>query len=129
MRRVLSYLAVLVVLVAGDAAWLSWFAPAVVHPTLGSILRDGVRWPAVILFYLLFALAIVIFPLSRAGSLTAALFSGALFGFFAYMTYDLTNLATIKVWTTPLALTDTAWGTVLSAVAASAGYAVLSARS
>lgn len=129
MRVVLSYVVVVVVLVAGDAAWLSWFAHAVFRPTLGSILLDDVRWPAVILFYLLFALAIIVFPLARAGSLITALFYGGLFGFFAYMTYDLTNLASIKVWTVPLAVTDTAWGTVLSALAATAGYAVLPRRS
>ena len=48
---------------------------------------------------------------------------GAMLGFFGYMTYDLTNLATIKAWTTSLALIDIAWGTLLTAIAALAGYA------
>jgi uncharacterized membrane protein len=48
---------------------------------------------------------------------------GAAFGFFAYMTYDLTNMATLKVWPVHLAAIDIAWGTVLTAIAASAGYA------
>ena len=38
---------------------------------------------------------------------TAALF-GALFGFFAYATYDLTNLATLKVWSLRISLIDMA---------------------
>jgi uncharacterized membrane protein len=35
-----------------------------------------------------------------------ALVQDALFGFFAYATYDLTNLATLKNWSTLLGLRD-----------------------
>jgi uncharacterized membrane protein len=47
---------------------------------------------------------------------------GALLGLVAYGTYDLSNYSTLQGW--PLALTaiDMAWGAVLSAVAALAGY-------
>jgi uncharacterized membrane protein len=127
MGYVIRYATVLVVLAVGDALWLSYFAKAVFRPTLGSILLDQPRWPFVILFYLLYALAVVVFPVAaglRSGSWIAALFHGALFGLFAYMTYDLTNLATIKAWTVPLALTDTGWGAALTALAAAAGYIV-----
>lgn len=40
------------------------------------------------------------------------------------MTYDATNYATIKVWTAPLAMSDVAWGSFLTALAASAGWLV-----
>jgi len=126
-RTILAYVAVLVVLIAGDYTWLSWFAHAVFRPTLGSILLDDPRWGAAALFYLLYALAILIFPValaSRGGSWGGALLYGALFGFFAYMTYDLTNLASIKVWTAPLALIDTGWGTLLTAAATLVGHEV-----
>jgi uncharacterized membrane protein len=49
------------------------------------------------------------------------LLNGALFGFFAYATYDLTNMATLKVWSLQLTLVDMAWGTALTAMSASAG--------
>lgn len=123
----LRYVVVLVVLAAGDAAWLSYFAPAVFRPTLGNILLENPRWAAIVLFYLLYALAVIVFPLQaglRAGSTAMILLYGALFGFFAYMTYDLTNFATIKVWTAPLAATDIAWGTLLTAAATYAGALV-----
>ena len=129
MNLVLRYVVVLAVLAIGDAAWLSYFAPAVFRPTLGGILLDDPRWSAAILFYLLYALAVLIFPLPaglRARSLMVALACGALFGFFAYMTYDLTNFATIKAWTTRLAAMDVAWGTALTALATGAGYLVAS---
>ena len=59
---------------------------------------------------------------------TAAL-QGALFGFFAYATYDLTNLATLRDWPVSLAALDTAWGTAVSAVCAAAGRLALEAVS
>ena len=46
--------------------------------------------------------------------------AGALFGFFTYATYDLSNLAPLRAWPWRLALVDIAWGTALTAAAASA---------
>jgi uncharacterized membrane protein len=43
--------------------------------------------------------------------------------FFAYATYDLTNLATLKDWSLPVAVVDLLWGTALTSAAAAAGYA------
>ena len=47
---------------------------------------------------------------------------GAVYGFCAYATYDLTNQATLRHWPLTLSLVDMAWGTALSAVAAACGY-------
>lgn len=116
------YFAVLIVLAAGDALWLSWFAPAMFRPALGAILLDNPRWGGVALFYLLYAGGVLLFPLGLARDWTSAFLYGALFGFLAYMTYDATNFATIKVWTAPLAMIDTGWGTFLTALASLAGY-------
>ena len=48
----------------------------------------------------------------RAGgsSWSTTLTMGGLFGFFAYATYDLTNLATLRNWPLGLSLIDMAWG-------------------
>ncbi|MBL6853990.1 MAG: DUF2177 family protein, partial [Alphaproteobacteria bacterium] len=53
---------------------------------------------------------------------TTSLLMGAAFGFFAYVTYDLTNMATLKAWPAWLAAMDVAWGTLVTALAATAGY-------
>jgi uncharacterized membrane protein len=50
---------------------------------------------------------------------------GALFGFIAYATYDLSNLATLRNWPVSLALIDMAWGAVLSGVSAGAAKAAM----
>ena len=116
------YLIVLVVLAAGDALWLSWFAPAVFRPTLGAILLEDPRWSGAIAFYLFYTLGVLIFPLGLARDWTQAVLYGALFGFLAYMTYDATNYATLKVWTLPLALVDTGWGAFLTGLASLGGF-------
>ena len=115
----LRYLVVLFTLVVGDAAWLSYFARAMFRPRLGDILLDNPRWGAAALFYLIYAAGLLVFPLALAGRgpWTQAALYGALFGFFAYATYDLTNLATIKAWAAPLALVDIGWGAFLTALA------------
>ena len=51
----------------------------------------------------------------------AAAISGALFGFFCYATYDMTNYATLKGWPLQMVLVDIAWGTVLTALVAGVG--------
>ena len=75
-----------------------------------------------ILFYLIHALGIVVFPLQMASSWTNALLYGALFGFFAYATYDLTNLATLRGWPVAITVVDLAWGTFATALAAVAAF-------
>ena len=47
---------------------------------------------------------------------------GALFGFFAYATYDMTNYATLRNWSLVVSIVDTAWGTVLTGFSAWIGY-------
>jgi uncharacterized membrane protein len=62
----------------------------------------------------------VVLPSLKSESLGQAALSGALFGFFTYMTYDLTNQATLKNWTLQLSVIDIGWGTVLGAISATA---------
>jgi uncharacterized membrane protein len=96
-------------------------APRFYKPTLSDIALTDVNLPPAILFYLLYPLGIVIFavePAARSGSVGTALLYGALFGFFTYATYDLTNQATLRNWTAMLTVVDVAWGTVLGAFVA-----------
>jgi uncharacterized membrane protein len=47
---------------------------------------------------------------------------GALFGFFTYATYDLTNLATLKGWPLNIVFIDIIWGMVLTGSVSVSGY-------
>ena len=116
-----AYLVCLVTFVAIDLTWLGVMAPRFYKPTLGDTALAGVNLPPAILFYVLYPLGLVIFaiePSLRSGSIGTALLYGALFGFFTYATYDLTNQATLRNWTLSLTIVDVVWGTVLGGVVA-----------
>jgi uncharacterized membrane protein len=125
--RVSSYLTALGALIAGDALWLSYFARTVFEPALDPILLETPRWWAAAAFYLANAFAVnflAVEPSLRERNLRMLFFRGACLGLTSYATYDLTNLATIKLWTNELALIDVAWGTCLTTAAAMAAYFV-----
>lgn len=120
-----GYLASLVVFLVVDFAWLSVMAPRFYKPTLGDIVVPGFNLAPAVVFYVLYPIGLFIFAISpalKSGSWTTALLFGALFGFFTYATYDLTNHATLRNWTTSLTLVDVAWGTCLAALAAVVGF-------
>jgi uncharacterized membrane protein len=122
-----AYLATLVTLLVCDFVWLSTVGNAIYRPRLGDLLLDRPVWWAAAAFYLVYALGVVIFaaaPGLRAQSWPRALMMGVLFGAFAYATYDLTNLATTRGWSSLVAGLDILWGAALSGVAATAGCLV-----
>ncbi|MES3027019.1 MAG: DUF2177 family protein [Pseudomonadota bacterium] len=110
-----------------DAVWLTTVGPKLYRPALDDVLADQFNLPAAIAFYLVFiagVLMLAILPAVREGAgWTRALANGAMLGFVAYATYDLTNQATLKVWSLKVTLADIGWGTVLTACAAAAGFA------
>lgn len=57
-----------------------------------------------------------------AGAWQRAALNGALFGFFCYATYDLTNYATLRGWPLSIVVADLAWGAFVSTVAATAAF-------
>lgn len=80
------------------------------------------------IFYLIYILGIVVFVISPAlqkHSIFSAIFMGALFGFCAYATYDLTNMATIKDWPLIVTIVDLIWGAFLSGSVAGISYFIL----
>lgn len=123
----ITYLTVLIVFTAIDFLWLGLIALDFYKKAIGSLMLEKPRLEIAAIFYALCALGITILavqPALNAGSWHTAVLLGAAFGLCAYGTYDLTNLATLKNWPLRLALVDMAWGTVLTAVAASAGFVV-----
>lgn len=128
-RAIVSYISSLVAFVACDMVWLGLMAPRFYRPILGDSALAGVNLPPAIAFYLLYPVGLVIFaviPALKAESSGTAALYGALFGFFTYATYDLTNHATLRNWSTALTLVDTAWGTLLAGFAAVAAYWITS---
>lgn len=113
-----SYVISLVVFLAVDIFWLGVAAKPLYGTYLNHLMAPKVNWPAALIFYALFIVGLLIFVISpaiEADSLMHALIYGALFGFFTYMTYELTNYAVIRDWPLPIVLIDIAWGTALGA--------------
>ena len=118
LKYFLLYLAFLVALVSIDLVWLLGIAKNVYRDEMGSLMATEPKLLAGLSFYVLYALGACIFvviPALSKQSLSYALMYGALFGFFCYMTYDLTNLAVIRDFPTRLAFIDIAWGSLVTA--------------
>lgn len=110
-----------------DALWLRAMGPTFYRASIGSLMADRPSLAPAVAFYLIYFAAIVLFAVAPAlahGGWRTALGYGAALGFVAYATYDLTNQATLKVWPLRLTLVDMAWGTILTAIAATAAFLV-----
>jgi uncharacterized membrane protein len=124
---ILCYIATAIVFLACDSVWLTVTGDTLYRPLLGDLLLPGFRLVPAVLFYAVYMAGIVVFASSAAiasGRWSSALVNGALLGFVAYGTYDLTNQATLKTWSTTITILDLSWGTVLTAVAATLGYLI-----
>lgn len=124
-RHAFAYAATLTTFLAIDAVWLTTMSQRLYRRYLGDILIDGFSPVPAALFYLIYIAGIIIFatgPAFSTGRWSTAAINGALYGFFAYATYDLTNQATIRGWPTIITVADICWGSLLSAVAATLGF-------
>ena len=127
MEVIYLYLLTIPVFFGIDMIWLGFVAKGFYRNNLGPLLRQDVNWPAAIVFYLLYIGGILFFatlPALQKNSLQQAVVLGALFGFFAYATYDLTNLATLKGWPLHVAIVDIIWGIVLTSIVAAASFLI-----
>jgi uncharacterized membrane protein len=127
MRYAVAYAATLVALLALDAVWLGTVGGSLFKRTLGDVLAPDFAVVPALLFYAIYVVGILYFALLPGidgASWSVALTRGVLFGFFAYMTYDLTNLATLRNYTLTLALTDMIWGALVTGAASTAGFFV-----
>jgi uncharacterized membrane protein len=127
MKFVTAYGATLVAVVVFDLIWLGAVAKQFYRTQLAGLIAEPFNLWAASAFYLVYPLGIVVFavaPAISSGSSTDAVVFGGMFGFFAYATYDLTNLATLREWPVRLTFVDLAWGTILTAVAATCGQLI-----
>lgn len=100
-----------------DMIWLLWLGRNFYVSEIGELLRQPPNMAAAGAFYLLYVtglMIMVIWPALQSQSILQGLLYGALLGLVAYGTYDLTNLAVMKGFTTKIALIDMVWGAVLT---------------
>lgn len=122
-RTAVLYFATVLVMVPLDILFLGYLARGFFQSQVGEML-GGLRALPAVVFYLMYAAGILVFVTgSDSATLRSASIYGALFGMFAYATFDLTALAILKHWTWPAAFVDVAWGAFVTAVSAAAGLA------
>ena len=127
---IVSYILTALVFFAIDLAWLGLVARNMYNRYIGHLMSSQVNWVAAVVFYLAFVVGILVFavyPSVDKDSLLRAILLGALFGFFTYSTYDLTNLATLKDWPLSITIIDIAWGMVLTGAVSAVGFFIVSA--
>ena len=125
MTWIIAYLCTAVAFFAIDFLWLGFVAKRFYFSRLSHLLADKVNYPASAGFYAVYIVGLVTFavaPALEAGSWQSAAAYGAMFGFFCYATYDMTNQSTLRNWPVAITIVDISWGTVLSGAAATVGY-------
>ena len=108
-----------------DLIWLGIVAKGFYQNNLRYILRPDVNWAAAIIFYLIYIVGIIIFavlPGIARNSWPHTALWGALYGFFTYATYELTNLALLKDWPLNIVIVDILWGVVLCTAVATLSF-------
>ena len=127
MKTATAFIATGLGFAAIDSIWLITMSTRLYKPEIGELMADNFRLGPAIVFYLLYITGILVFavqPALASGKWQTALVQGALFGFFCYMTYDMTNYATLKVWSLKVTILDLMWGTFLTGSAATVGLLV-----
>ena len=108
-----------------DFVWLGFIAKKLYYSEMGKILLDKPNMVPAVIFYIIYVIGIITFVVNPAlakASLAHAAGYGALFGIVAYATYDLTNLAVTKGFSTKIVVIDMLWGAILTACVASLTY-------
>ncbi len=130
MKYFAAYAAVAIVMLLLDVLWIGFIAKPLYQQGIGHLMADKPNLVIAALFYVVYAAGLmwfVIAPNADATSFGKVALTAAMFGFFAYATYDLTNWATLKNWPASVAIADMLWGSFASATAAVTGYYVLRA--
>ena len=117
LQWILLWVVAAVLFLVIDMVWLLWLGRSIYVSEIGEILRQPPNFSAAAAFYVLYVsglMIMVIWPAVQAQSVSQALIRGAILGLIAYGTYDLTNLAVMKGFTTRIAIIDMIWGTILT---------------
>ena len=127
-----NFLITLGVFLVLDIIWLAFISRALYSKHLSYLMAPKVNFVAAIVFYIIFVLGMMYFVINPAlakGDWVAALLPGIFFGFIAYSTYDLTNLATIRDWPLIITVVDLIWGSFLGGATSTISYFIIKAFS
>lgn len=123
-----AYITIIVVMFVLDILWLSILAEPLYQAGIGHLMAAKPNLMFASLFYLVYSFGLMrsaVIPNTAMKGIKSTFVAGAIFGFFIYASYDLTNLALLKDWPLSLSMIDITWGTLLSGISASASKVVL----
>jgi uncharacterized membrane protein len=125
MTLAVLYLSTALIFLILDAIMLSFVMRPMFEQHIGPLLADPIRIGPAAVFYLAYVAGLVYLvglPALRSGA--PVLLPAAVIGAMAYGTYEFTSYAVMRDWHLSMVVTDTLWGTVLTAVSAWAGVAI-----
>lgn len=114
----IAYASAVAAFIVIDGIWLGLVAKNFYADQLGDLLRPNFLVVPAAAFYLAYTAGLVFLAVRPAQpelSLANVAMYGALIGFLAYGTYDMTNLSTLRDWPVMVSVVDLIWGTILSA--------------
>ena len=125
MQIAVLYLSTAAVFLILDAIMLTLVMKPLFSRHIGGLMLDNIRALPAAAFYAAYVaglLYLVSLPALRTGA--PVLLPAAIVGAMAYGTYEFTSYAIMKDWHWQMVLTDTLWGTALTALSAWAGVAI-----
>lgn len=127
MTALTLYLATATIFLLLDALGLRFIVKPIFDRDIGHLMLEEVKLAPAAAFYLFYAGAIcwlISWPGLADTSLAMIALNGAVMGAAAYGAYEFSNYATLKGWTPQMLVTDLVWGTLLTALSATAGVAI-----
>ena len=121
---IISFIFVSSIFIILDFVWLSITVKSLYKPALGDLLKDKPLMWAAVLFYVIYMIGLTLIILKPAlanDSILQAFWTGVVFGVVAYGTYNLTNMATIKNWSSSIIWIDMIWGGLLTGLSSAVG--------
>jgi uncharacterized membrane protein len=128
MTLITLYAVTLVVFLAIDALMLAFVMKPLFARHIGHLMAEPIRMTPAVAFYAAYVAGVIYlvsWPALTQGA--PLLLPAAVIGFLAYGTYEFTSYAVMRDWHWSMVLTDTAWGTVLTAASAWAGVTAVRA--
>ncbi len=127
-KFLIVYIISVVAMVIIDLIWIGGVAKPFYQKHLGYLFAEKFKIIPIILFYLIYLFGLMVFVVAPALSgtipLGRAVMLGALLGFVAYATYDLTSHGLIRDWPAIVTVVDMAWGSFLTALIAAIAISV-----
>ncbi len=105
-----------------DMIWITQVASPWMKKAVPHLMAPNPNFYAAGIFYIIYLsslIFLIISPaLSQRTAMTTLAIQAFIYGFAAYATYDLTNLAVMKNYPVSMALADMVWGGILTMVTA-----------